>query len=442
MKRWFKDSSFRSLIKNTSYQAISKVAAALFSLATLAFASRGLGPAQFGLLVLIQSYVQSASGIAKFQSWQVIIRFGSAALASGDPGPLRRAIGFSLGLDLISAVVGVVAAVALLPWLAPWLYIPDTEVVHAMLYCLLLPTMAAATPIGVLRVLDRFDLIGWQATITPTLRGILTGVAWALNAKLETYLLFWFGTALVGDAYFWVMAWRELRRRGLAGGIRPALRPDPKILPGAWRFAVNVNLTMSMNAAAGPVANLLVGGILGPAAAGIYRIARSLAKSIGSPAEMLENSFYPEVMRQDFNTMKPWKLMLRSAAVAGLIGSAIGAVILIGGHYLISAIFGAEYIGAYPVVAIMTIATLLSAISFPVTPALYALHRTNIPVASKSWATATFLLALYPLCRWAGINGAGFAYVIGDVLGITLMLIALRREYVARIGHRAATTAP
>ena len=68
MKRWFKDSSFRSLIKNTSFQAISKVAAALFNIATLAFASRGLGPALFGVLVLIQSYVQSASGIAKFQS--------------------------------------------------------------------------------------------------------------------------------------------------------------------------------------------------------------------------------------------------------------------------------------------------------------------------------------------------------------------------------------
>ena len=441
MKRWFKDSSFRSLIRNTSYQAVSKVIAAICSLATLAFASRGLGPAAFGVLVLIQSYVQSASGIAQFQSWQVIIRYGSAALARGDPGPLRRAISFSLGLDLVSALGGLVAAVALLPLLAPWLYIPRTEVAHAMLYCLLLPTMAAATPIGILRVLDRFDLIGWQATITPILRGVLTGVAWALDAKLEAYLVTWFVTALCGDAYLWVMAWRELRRCGLAGGIRPALRPDPEILPGAWRFAVNVNLTMSMNAAAGPVANLLVGGILGPAAAGMYRIARSLAKSIGSPAEMLENSFYPEVMRQDFNTKKPWKLMVRSAAVAGLIGAAICAVILIGGHHLISAIFGAEYIGAYPVVAIMTVATLLSAISFPVTPALYAMHRTNIPVASKSWATATFLLALYPLCRWAGINGAGFAYVIGDVLGIVLMLIALRREYVARIEQRAGAAA-
>ena len=437
MKRWFKDSSFRSLIKNTSFQAISKVAAALFNIATLAFASRGLGPALFGVLVLIQSYVQSASGIAKFQSWQVIIRFGSAALANGDPEPFKRAVGFSLGLDLISALVGVVAAVVVLPWLGPVLHIPPGEMRHAMLYCLLLPTMAAATPIGVLRALDRFDLMGWQGTVTPILRGIMAGVAWAVGARFEVYLALWFVSALVGDLYNWLMAWRELRRRGFASGIRPALRPDRESLPGAWRFAINVNLTTSMGAIAGPVANLLVGGILGPAAAGMYRIARSIAQSIGAPAELLEKAFYPEIMRQDFSTRKPWNLMLRSAALAAAIGGVITAVILVGGNALIDALFGAQYRGAYPVVAIMTLATLLSAIAFPVIPALYALNRTNIPVAGKFWATATFLAALYPFCRLAGISGAGFAYVIGDVLGIVLMLVALRREYVARRGTLA-----
>ena len=432
MKRWLKDSSFRSLLKNTSYQAISKVVAALCGLAALAFASRGLGPVGFGLLILIQSYVQSASGIAKFQSWQVIIRFGSAALTSDDPEPLKRATGFSLGLDLVSAVGGLLAALALLPVLAPLLHIPHSELHHAMLYCLLLPTMAAATPVGILRALDRFDLMGWQGAITPVLRGLLTGTAWAMGASFGSYLAIWFITALIGDLYGWFMAWRELRRRGFASGIRPVLRPTT--LPGAWRFAINVNLTMSMNAAAGPIANLLVGGILGPAAAGMYRIARSLAKAIQDPADLLQMAFYPEVMRQDFSTKRPWKLMLRSSAVAAMIGGTICAVILIGGQLLITEVFGPQYRDAYPVVAIMMIATLLSAISFPVVPMLYALHRTNIPVVGKFWATAAFLLSLYPLCRWAGIAGAGIAYVVGDVLGVALMIIALRREYVARLG--------
>ncbi|MEO7865635.1 MAG: lipopolysaccharide biosynthesis protein, partial [Sphingomicrobium sp.] len=69
MKHWFKDQHFRSLLKNSSYLAMSRGVAALCSLATLAFAARGLGVMLLGTLILITSYARAASGIAKFQSW-------------------------------------------------------------------------------------------------------------------------------------------------------------------------------------------------------------------------------------------------------------------------------------------------------------------------------------------------------------------------------------
>ena len=52
--------------------------------------------------------------------------------------------------------------------------------VVAILYCTLLPTMGAATPVGVLRALDRFDLISWQGTTYPIARAFLAGAAWAM----------------------------------------------------------------------------------------------------------------------------------------------------------------------------------------------------------------------------------------------------------------------
>ena len=64
MKHWFKDQHFRSLLKNTSYLAISRVVAAVCSLATLALAGRALGVIMFGMLILITSYAKAAIGIA------------------------------------------------------------------------------------------------------------------------------------------------------------------------------------------------------------------------------------------------------------------------------------------------------------------------------------------------------------------------------------------
>src|SRR5205085_9669552 len=133
----------------------------------------------------------------------------------------------------------------------------------AMLYCTLLPTMGAATPSGVLRALDRFDQISWQSTATPITRVILVAVAYLAGAPFGAYVAAWYVADLGGDLYRWFLAWRELRRRGLMEGIRPTLRPES--LPGAWRFAIHVNLNASVQAAWGPIARVVVGGLLGPA---------------------------------------------------------------------------------------------------------------------------------------------------------------------------------
>src|ERR687892_1933239 len=98
MKHWFKDAHFRSLLKNSSYLAVSKVVGAVAGIATLAFAGRGLGVVLFGMLVLITSYAKAASGLSKFQSWQLIVRYGGQALHAEQPEEFKTSTGFAFAL--------------------------------------------------------------------------------------------------------------------------------------------------------------------------------------------------------------------------------------------------------------------------------------------------------------------------------------------------------
>src|SRR3954470_19347702 len=102
MKHWFKDQHFRSLLKNSSYLGMSRIVAALCSLATLAFAGRGLGLILFGTLILITSYAKAASGISKFQSWQLIVRYGGRALSPEGAEEFKTSTGFAFALDVVS----------------------------------------------------------------------------------------------------------------------------------------------------------------------------------------------------------------------------------------------------------------------------------------------------------------------------------------------------
>jgi len=427
MKHWFNDQHFRSLLKNSSYLAISRGIAGICGIASLALAGRGLGVALLGMLILITSYTKAASGIAKFQSWQLIVRYGGQGLAAGNPEQFKSSTGFAAALDILSGIIGMIGAVILLPLIAEAVGIERQYWWLAMLYCTLLPTMGAASPNGVLRTLDRFDLISWSSTLTPISRAILSAVAFLLDAPIAAYVAIWFVTDLAGDMYQWFLAWRELRRHGLHVGLRPTLRPND--LPGAWKFAIQINLAVGIQTVWGPIARLAVGGLLGVAGAAFFRVASSLADAAQKPADLLGKAFYPEIVRMDLKTKEPWKLMLRSTALATAV-AALGVLILVlGGKPLIHLIFGKEFLGAYAPLMVLMLVPILGVFSFPLQPMLYALGKGGAPLRAKIIASLVFFISLAPLCWQFGVVGAAIAFVLATATNVGVMMLQLGGQY-------------
>jgi len=394
-----------------------------------------LGVMLFGALILITSYIKAVSGIAKFQSWQVIVRFGGHGVAHGDPEHFKVATGFAFALDMMSGIGGLLVGAALLPFIGHWVGIPRDYLWLGMLYCTVLPIMSSATPDGVLRVLDRFDLISWSGTVQPISRAILAGAAFASGASFPVYVAIWYATDLAGNLYIWYLGWRELRRHGLLEGIRPTLKPSA--LEGAWRFAINVNLATSVQAVWGPIGRLVVGGLLGPAGAALFRVASTLADSAQKPADLLGKAFYPQVMRMDLTSNKPWKLMLRGTAMIGAIAVVAILALIIGGKPLMTFIFGKEFIGAYEPLVILMAIPFLGIFSFPLTPMLYALGRSDGPLKAKLLGSAVFFVTIAPLAWQWNIIGAAMALVLANVANTAAMMIQLRGEH-RRVRRSAA----
>lgn len=426
MKHWFKDQHFRSLLKNSSYLALSRIVAAVASVATVSFAAHALGVLMFGALILIDSYARAVSGIAKFQSWQLIVRYGGRAL-HGEHEGFKASTGFAFALDVVSGIGGMIVGAAILPFIASWVDIPRDQLWLAMFYCTLLPILASATPSGVLRALDRFDLISWQSTATPISRVILVGIAYLAGAGFAVYVAAWYVTSLAGELYGWWIAWRELRRRGLLQGIRPTLRPTS--LPGAWRFAIQVNLNASVQAAWGPIARLIVGGLLGAAGAALFRVASALSNGASKPADLLAKAFYPEVMRMDLSTKKPWKLMIRGTAIASGVALAAILILLLGGKPIVTFLFGKDFLGAYDAMVILMLVPFLSVFSFPLPPMLFALDRPDGPLKARIVGTILSFLTIAPLSWRYGVDGAAVALVIGNVATVVTMMWQLRGEH-------------
>jgi O-antigen/teichoic acid export membrane protein len=279
----------------------------------------------------------------------------------------------------------------------------------------------------VLRVLDRFDLISWSGSVTPISRAILIGAAYFAGASFPVYVFIWYATDLAGNLYPWILAWRELKRRGLLEGIRPTLKPAA--LEGAWRFAINVNLASTVQAVWGPIGRLVVGGLLGPAGAAFFRVASTLTDAAQKPADLLGKAYYPEIMRMDLTSNKPWKLMLRATVTVSGIAALAIFVLIIGGKPLIGFIFGKDFLGAYEPLVILMAVPFIGVFSFPLSPMLYALGRSDGPLKAKLLGSAIFFVTIAPL-SWAwGVTGAAVALVLANLFNAGVMMVQLRSEH-------------
>jgi len=431
MRHWFKDGVFRAVLRNAGYLGSTKLVGAGLSLIALIAAGHGLDPVTFGMLTLVHTYALGAGAITKFQSWQLILRYGAPALQRGDTATARDAIRFAFGLDITSGLVGMALAMLALPFLAPDFGIDRSHLALALIYCTLVPTMSAATPTGVMRLLDRFDTIAKQQVVTPLLRAIGATLAWALDLGFLGFVMAWYVADISGDLILWWLTVRELRRRGMTEALRPGLFGTARRLPDAWSFVWTTNIATSLNACWGPISNLIVGGVLGPVAAGLYKIATTLLDSAGKPADLLTKGFYPEIMRLDPSSQHPWRLAVRTGLIAGGIGLLVVLLILIGGKPFVS-LFGHKYLAAYGLLSLMTFALMISMASFPLESLLYMVGRQRAALGAQAAATVVYLGILGILCHLFGLTGAGSAYVLGNAALALFMLIPVLGSYRGR----------
>jgi hypothetical protein len=77
MRRWFEDSAMRSILRNTSLLGMSKGLLRSPAWPCWRLPRATSGPTGVGWLLLVHSYAMAASSLTHFQSWQVIVRYGS-----------------------------------------------------------------------------------------------------------------------------------------------------------------------------------------------------------------------------------------------------------------------------------------------------------------------------------------------------------------------------
>lgn len=423
------DGLYRRVFKNSAMLTAGKLYTALAGLVYLALATRALGAHNFGVLILIHAYAAAIRDLITLKTSQCVVRYGALCLENNAREDFQKLVKFTMLLDLGFCAAGAAVGMLAVPLVGPWFGVTPELVPAATIYCLMILFNFKTTSLGLLRLFDRFDLIALMLMLVPTIRLAGAGIAFLYYQNVSAFLFFWFSAgALQCFATVW-FGWREFSRRGLSKdmnlSLKHLIRPHEGILSFIWASHINKTLlTSSVH-----IATLIVGAMLGPAGAGLFKIAQESAAVLIKPAQLFTETVYPEMTKiavtKQFNRL--WNVIRHSALVGGAIAGFILLLVFLVGQSLLGLFFGAEYVNAYDILVLLMIGAAITMTSFALEPALFSIGRPEVSMYIRVFTTILHITALVLLLPEIGLVGAGIAAIAGSLMTALLLLFYSNR---------------
>jgi len=403
--------------------------AGIFSAVSVAFMAHALPVEQFGLIVLLHTYVKVVKGFFNFNTYETIVKYGVPLQDSGNEPALKSLLRTTISIDFASTFLATVIGVAAVPLTARFLHWDEQVTQWAWFYTLILITTGVNTSNGILRLYDRFDALGVQYTIQPAVRLLLVILAWALDGSMFMFLLAWGIGYCTGNIYLFIRGQMELRAHlttpFMEGYHRQEIFNWDRDF---WRFIGIVYWQTNLDLIPKQLSTLLAGNLLGPAAAGLFRLAREIQTVLNRPAEMLGNVLFPDLTRAWHTDRGSFlKLSVRTSAIAGGIGLLIVVFAWFAGERIL-ALVGENYVPAAPLMVLLLLAASFDLASAPLRASAYAMGNAATLLRIHILGTVVYVILFYLMTIYTGLVGPGLASILTSLVTFSLTARLMNRR--------------
>ena len=411
----------KRVLKNFAVILRGRGIAAVFSVGATGLMANALSAVDFGLVILLHTYIMVVSSALNFRTFETVVRFGIPLNDSGDREGLHSLLRSTMFIDVAAALAATIVAVAAVPVAGHFLQWDGDMMSWAVVYSLVILSTANGTPNGILRIYDRFDALGVQFIVAPALRFTMVAVAWALDAPKPVFIFAWGSAFAAGHIYMFVRGLIELRvhtKAGLWGGFR--WREVREREDGFWKFIGVVYWQTNIDLLPKHVSVLLAGSLLGPAAAGLFRLAREFSTVLTQPAMMLREVLFPDLTRsfhaEDGHIRS---VPFKTALIAGCVGLLFVAVSFFFGKELLGLV-GEEYVAASTLLTLLLVAASFELASASLRAAAYAMGKAGTVLRIHIAGIIAYIILFFILTPTIGLNGPGFAAILASLLALAL----------------------
>ena len=421
-------SASKRVLKNFGVVLRGRGIAAIFNLAATALMAHGLRATEFGLVILLHTYVLAVRGILNFRTYEAIVRFGVPLHENGENKKLKKLFRTTTLIDLTSAIAATLLGIFAASFAGGFLHWDAQMISLAGLYSLVMLTTVSNTPNGILRLYDRFDALSIFYTVGPAIR--ITGVvfAWAADADMSIYIAIWATAFVLENTWLFIRGHLELKKHinshiWHGGNWREICKTSREFR----HFIAVIYWQTNVDLLPKHLSVLLAGSLLGPAAAGMFRLARDFSSILTKPAMMLREVLFPDLTRILHTKSEGFhELGFQAVKAAGVVGLLL-VLLSIPAAGPILGIIGPEYTEAASLLTLMLLAATFELAGAPLRAAAYAMGKVAHILRIHVFSILIYLGLFYVLTPVMGLPGPGIAASTGTLLTLLLMLRLVRK---------------
>jgi O-antigen/teichoic acid export membrane protein len=420
----------RRILGNFGLLVRGRGIAAVMAFGATALMARALGPAEFGVVVLIETYALLARGLLSFKQFQGIVRYGVALHDANDKQALQRLLSICQRIDRYACVISTILALILAPLIGKLMGMNQDHVILLTAYSLVLLVTGNNTAIGILRLFDKFDILGRQMTVGPAITFVGVFFAWWFDSPMSVFVAILAFAYITENLYLSWCGRREYRQHfdkpveggmvSLAGMIE---------FPGLRHFLWVTYWQSNVDLVPKRITLMFTGYLLGATEVGLFRLARQISSLLSKPATLIRQVVFPDLTRSWHSGSDDFKLIAYRTA---LIGAGAGLLLVLVGYFfgdlLLEVIFGKEFVGAAGLLTLLLLAGAFDLAAASLRSAAYAIGHAGKVLRLHMLSAIIYLVLFIALTSQMGLVGAGWAACIAAALPAIAMALLIRQS--------------
>lgn len=403
---------------------------ALIMLVSVAMAARSLGPATYGVMVLVLSYNRVVERILRFESWQPLIRFAVQEENRNSPRRMQRLYCYGLMIDMGAAALAAFCAVVLALLAGPLFKLEAVHVQLIAIYSVATVFNVAGVPVAALRLSGQFKTLAYAQLAGNVLRIFFALLCMVTDAGVIGFMLAWTVAQVMGSLIVIWTGFRALRKMGIPNPLRARLKGLKRDFPGFFGFACSTNLSLTLRVITTEADSLFVGAVAGTSAAAVYYLAKRIAKVAVQVGQQVQAVIYPDVSRM---WAKGKVAEFRAITLQVQAALAVVGLLTLAGAWLFAPLLirvgpGQAYADAYVLLLTQLVAVILMLHAAPSRSAMLAMDQSWQVLMISALGTGIFVAVAGYAVPAYGALGGNIAHVVLGVVSAVLMDLCWLRQ--------------